>query len=148
MPDMPVYRQTDEPNYAVRRLWILLIGSWLGGLCLIAGYLLCLTVIKLPAGLVLLNRIPSIMTLRPLTPATYSMDADGIGSPKAERRTAQVPFLLRALYFVLVGWWFTALWLTLAWIFIYVWSLLRGKSLAPAFMLFDHVPTVLTLQRR
>jgi uncharacterized membrane protein YccF (DUF307 family) len=27
----------------------------------------------------------------------------------------QRPFLLRAIYFILIGWWFSALWLALAW---------------------------------
>jgi uncharacterized membrane protein YccF (DUF307 family) len=52
------------PNFLVRAIYFLLIGWWFGFLWLNAGYFLCLTVIGLPIGLVMLNRLPAVITLR------------------------------------------------------------------------------------
>jgi uncharacterized membrane protein YccF (DUF307 family) len=48
----------------MRALWFVLIGWWVSGFCIVIGYLLCLSIILLPVGLMVLNRIPEVMTLR------------------------------------------------------------------------------------
>jgi uncharacterized membrane protein YccF (DUF307 family) len=48
----------------IRAPWFVLVGWWASGFCIVVGYLLCLTVILLPVGLMILNRIPEAMTLR------------------------------------------------------------------------------------
>jgi uncharacterized membrane protein YccF (DUF307 family) len=48
----------------MRALWFILAGWWVSGFWIALGYLLCLTVILLPVGLMILNRIPEVMTLR------------------------------------------------------------------------------------
>ena len=53
----------------------------------------------------------------------------------------------RALYFLLVGWWADGLWLTLAWLMVAIWPVTLGVSLAPAFLMFDRLPAVMTLRR-
>jgi uncharacterized membrane protein YccF (DUF307 family) len=47
-----------------RVLWYLFIGCRLGFLWLNIGYFFVLTVIGLPLGLVMLNRLPLVLTLR------------------------------------------------------------------------------------
>jgi len=54
------------------------------------------------------------------------------------------PFLLRALYFILIGWWFSAIWLILAWL---LTGLSLGLGLPLAFWMFDQVPAITTLAR-
>jgi uncharacterized membrane protein YccF (DUF307 family) len=54
----------------------------------------------------------------------------------------QRPFLLRALYFLLVGWWLSLLWLTLAW---FASITLIGIPLA--IWLYNRVPAITTLRR-
>jgi uncharacterized membrane protein YccF (DUF307 family) len=55
---------------------------------------------------------------------------------------AQYPFLLRALYFVLIGWWFSALWMALA--SFVCWTII---GLPIGIWMFDGVPALVSLQR-
>jgi uncharacterized membrane protein YccF (DUF307 family) len=48
----------------MRALWFLLVGWWISAFVIVLGYLLCLTVILIPVGVMVLNRIPEAMTLR------------------------------------------------------------------------------------
>ena len=81
---------------------VFLIGWWLGQLAIFAAWFWNLLVITLPLGLFILNRLPQIITLRPAT-----QDLEGAVLRDQPQRT----LILRALYFVLVGWWFSFLWL-------------------------------------
>jgi uncharacterized membrane protein YccF (DUF307 family) len=58
------------------------------------------------------------------------------------RDKEQNPFVLRAVYFLLIGWWFSALWLTVA------WALSASVIGLPfAFWMFNRIPAVITLAR-
>jgi uncharacterized membrane protein YccF (DUF307 family) len=48
----------------MRALWFLFVGWWACGLAMAAAYLLCLTIILLPVGLMIFNRVPAVMTLQ------------------------------------------------------------------------------------
>jgi uncharacterized membrane protein YccF (DUF307 family) len=47
-----------------RALWFLLVGWWACGIAMFGAYFLCLTVLGLPLGLMVFNRIPAVMTLQ------------------------------------------------------------------------------------
>jgi uncharacterized membrane protein YccF (DUF307 family) len=47
-----------------RALWFLFVGWWACGVAMVAAYLLCLTVVLLPVGLMVFNRLPAVMTLQ------------------------------------------------------------------------------------
>jgi uncharacterized membrane protein YccF (DUF307 family) len=51
-------------NFLVRIIYFLFIGWWLGYLLALLSYFLCITVIGLPVGLAMLNRLPAVITLR------------------------------------------------------------------------------------
>jgi uncharacterized membrane protein YccF (DUF307 family) len=53
-----------QRSFLIRAVWFVFVGWWFSGLCIVAGYLLCVTVILIPVGLMVLNRIPEVMTLR------------------------------------------------------------------------------------
>src|SRR5262245_51910632 len=55
----------SNPSFLVRVLWYIFIGCWLGFFWLNIGYFFCFTVIGLPLGLIMLNRLPWVLTLRP-----------------------------------------------------------------------------------
>lgn len=51
--------------------------------------------------------------------------------------------LIRALYFVLIGWWFSALWIAAAWA---LHASIIGMLIG--FWMFDRVPAIITLARQ
>jgi uncharacterized membrane protein YccF (DUF307 family) len=129
-----------------RILWFLFIGLWLGLLATILGWLLCVTVIGLPLGLLIMNRLPTIMTLRSPANTTRLTIGNGITALTVNLAEPQHPFLVRAVYFGLIGWWFSLLWLLVAWSLVVLAVPTLGLSLAPAFLMFNYVPQVMTLR--
>ena len=53
----------QQTNFLVRVVYFLFLGWWLGGIWTSIGYSLCLTVLGLPLGLMMLNRLPAVLTL-------------------------------------------------------------------------------------
>ena len=53
-----------QPNILLRTLYFVLIGWWAGALWALAAILCCITIIGLPVGLAMLNRLGFILTLR------------------------------------------------------------------------------------
>jgi uncharacterized membrane protein YccF (DUF307 family) len=54
----------QQQSMLIRAIYFVFVGWWLGGLWCYVGYSLCLTIVLLPAGLMMLNRLPLILTLR------------------------------------------------------------------------------------
>lgn len=122
----------------LRAVYFIFFGLWLSGLWAVLAWVLCVTIIGLPFGLWMLNRLPQVTTL---APQRASLVVDGAG----RAYTSEVPqtnFLLRALYFVLIGWWFSALWLSLAWA---LCTVIIGMPIG--FWMFDRVPAIITLRQ-
>ena len=67
---------------------------------------------------------------------------DGINTSVQRTGIRQLPFLLRAIYFVLIGWWFSGLWMGVAWA---ISVTLVGLPIA--IWMFNRVPAVTTLRR-
>jgi hypothetical protein len=143
-PSVLVLQTSRGPNILVRVLWFLFLGLWLGWIATCVGYVLCLTVIGLPLGLAVLNRLPQIMTLR--APSTALQVSSRGGVTVLGLGTRQRPFLVRAVYFLLIGWWLSFFWLALAWLLAIFW--IFGITAAAAFLMFDRLPAVMTLRRR
>ena len=125
------------PNLLIRILWFLLVGWWLGGIVISLAWFLNVTIIGLPLGLYLLNRLPTAFTLRPQEQSWRLTPAGELRQGKE-----QYPFLLRAVYFLLIGWWFSGLWLAAAYI---VGVTIIGLPLA--FIMFNYAGAVTTLYR-
>jgi uncharacterized membrane protein len=56
----------------------------------------------------------------------------------------QNPFLLRALYFLVIGFWFSLVWMLLAWL---LTAVTFGLAFPLTFWMFDQVPAITTLAR-
>jgi uncharacterized membrane protein YccF (DUF307 family) len=135
--------QHDGPELLVRVLYFLFIGWWLSLIWLVVAWILNVTIIGLPIGVLMLNKMPQVVTLKP-TPARSRINVSTQGNSMVVTRSdiVQEPFLLRAIYFVLVGWWLSLLWSGIA------WSLCVSLIGMPiAFLMFDQVPAVTTLER-
>ena len=139
----PVNVPNPGPGCLVRGLYFIFVGSWLGLIWILAAWFFNLTIIGLPLGLAMINRIPQVMTLKPVRVQTTVEVKDG--APVVRQTSLkQPPFLLRAIYFIAIGFWFSLIWMLLAWIFT---TLTLGFGLPLAFWMFDRVPCVTTLAR-
>lgn len=142
-PQKVVINTPSGPGCLVRGLYFIFIGLWLGAIWVVAAWVLNVTIIGLPIGLAMLNRLPQIMTLQPERRETTVEYHDG--TPVIhERILRQRPFLLRAFYFILIGWWFSLIWMILAWL---ISGITLGLGLPLSFWMFDRVPALTTLAR-
>jgi uncharacterized membrane protein YccF (DUF307 family) len=134
--------QVKQRGLFVRALWYVFVGWWLSGLMMFAAGACIASVVLLPAGLALVNRLPQVMTLRPRsTVVNAAMLADGsmqytVGS--AEQRS----LLVRTVYFCLVGWWAGMFVMFAAWML----SVLI-VTMPLGLMLLNRVPAAVTLRR-
>ena len=131
------------PGCLVRGLYFLFIGWWLGLFWVLAAWFFNLTIIGLPIGLLMINRIPQVMTLRPQRVQTTVEVKNGAPVIR-QTPLRQNPFLLRALYFIVIGFWFSLVWMLLAWLIALV---TLGLAFPISFWMFNRVPCVTTLAR-
>jgi hypothetical protein len=135
--------QNAGPGLLIRGLYFLFIGCWLGAFCTALAWALDATIIGLPLGLMILNRLPQIMTLKP---ASGGLQVTVAGSVVVvqQGRAPQYSMLVRALYYVFVGWWLSGIWLLTAWALL---SVTLGLALPVAFWMFNRAGAVTTLAR-
>ncbi len=93
-----------SPSLLIRAIWFIFIGWWLSAVAIGVAYFLCAIIIGIPLAFMIFNQLPLIITLRPRSPGLV---ADGTEE--------QLPLWLRAVWFVFIGWWLGALYLTVAW---------------------------------
>lgn len=133
-----VVPQKQGPGLLLRAIYFIVFGLWFSGIWAAIAWLLCVTVIGLPLGLWMLNRLPQVATLRP-------QRSDLVITATGERYQVdlpQRPFLIRAAYFVLIGWWLSAIWISVA------WALCASViGLLPGFWMLNRVPALVTLAR-
>jgi uncharacterized membrane protein YccF (DUF307 family) len=132
----------QNPGCLVQLLWFALIGWWAGELWIAAAWFLIITVIGAPLGVAMLNRLPQVMALRG---QTTGVEVTRVGNLQYVTARAHVPqhnIVLRAIYFVLVGWWLSAIWMEVA----YAISL-TIIGLPVGFWMFDQVPMLVSLRR-
>ncbi|GAB3033054.1 YccF domain-containing protein [Natronobiforma cellulositropha] len=94
-----------EHSLPVRAVWFLLVGWWLTPILVNVAWLLHLTIVLIPVGITLINLVPTALTLKEPR------------SSRRERSSAQSSLFVRAIWFVLVGWWLSFLWANLAALF-------------------------------
>lgn len=129
--------------FLLRVLYFLFVGVVLGFFWVAAAYLLMLTIVGLPIGVAMLNWVPQVVTLRPPGERTQRLRNAETGRI-VEYRSAvpQRPFLIRAVWFLLVGFWLTGLWLLAAWMLSCTFI-----GLPISFVMYGATPSLLTLHR-
>jgi uncharacterized membrane protein YccF (DUF307 family) len=132
----------QNPGCLVQILWFALVGWWAGELWIAAAWFLMLTVVGAPLAVAMLNRLPQVIALRGHTTSVKVTRVDDLEFRVSNVRVPQRPFLLRLVYFILVGWWLTALWMQVAYALC-----LSIIGLPVGFWMFDQVPVLLTLRR-
>jgi uncharacterized membrane protein YccF (DUF307 family) len=138
MTSTTIVRQERSVNLILRIIYFIVFGLWFSAIWASVAWVLCVTIIGLPFGLWMLNRLPQVTTLRPQR-NDLVVQADG-AIYRADLR--QRPFLVRAIWFLLVGWWLSALWLAAAWS---LCTVIIGMPLG--FWMFNRVPAIITLAR-
>ncbi|MGB1250095.1 MAG: YccF domain-containing protein [Candidatus Promineifilaceae bacterium] len=101
------YQKTNETPFIIRALWFILLGweltlAWIG-----IAWFLNLTIIGLPLGLWMLNRVPQTLTLKSMGGTIAINEKNG---DTAYLGQSQYPLVIRAVYFALIGWWASLIW--------------------------------------
>ncbi|MFB6136549.1 MAG: YccF domain-containing protein [Halobacteriaceae archaeon] len=87
----------------VRALWFVLVGWWATPMLVSFAWALNATVVGIPLGVKVVNLVPTALTL-----------AEPRSREAPESARGQHSLLVRAAYFLLVGWWFSAAWAAVA----------------------------------
>jgi len=130
------------PGCLLQILYFFLIGWWLGQIWIAVSWFLMLTIIGIPIAVMMMNRLPQIIALRGYATTVTVKDVDGTPVATTGGSVPQHNIFLRAIYFVLIGWWFSAIWMEVAYIFCMTIILLPV-----GFWMFDQVPAIVSLHR-
>lgn len=140
-PPLIIVHNNGGPGLFVRGIWFLFVGWWLSWLAIGVAYIACLTLVGLPLGFYIFNRLPMILTLRARNDRIVTEVRDGVTFLRHDH-VEQLPMWVRAVYFLLVGWWLGAIYLGLAW-FLCVMLVTMPIGL----VMFNRVGAVMTLLR-
>jgi uncharacterized membrane protein YccF (DUF307 family) len=135
-----VRREPGVP-FLIRVLWFFFIG-WHATLYWVAiAWLLNLTVIGLPLGVWMLNRVPLVLTLRMQSSYHVTEMRDG-RLVNWYQNVPQHGWLLRLIYFIVIGWWFSLIWALLGWLLC-----VSIIGLPVGVWMLNRLPAVTTLMR-
>ena len=134
-----VKQPAREVPFLLRVIWFFLLGWQLAAIWILAAWFLNLTLIGLPLGLWMLNRVPQVLTLK-ARPGMWDLDLS-TGHTKYVG-VKQRSWLIRAVYFVFIGWWFSLLWSLVGWLLC-----LTIIGLPFGVLMLNRIPAVTTLQR-
>ena len=127
-----------NPGCLVQLVWFALVGWWLGQAWIAVAWFLAATIVGMPLAVLMLNRLPEVIALRGETELVVRT----WGGRTVVTELPQYNILLRALYFLAIGWWFSALWMELA------YALCMSVIGLPfGFWMFDRVPFIVSLRR-
>ena len=110
-----VMRTKSGPSMIVRAIWYILIGWWLTGVASAIAWLALITIIGIPLGFYLINRLPTFLTLRPRT-REWTQTVEGEMTVLTEHGRPQHAAVVRAVWFIFIGWWLSAFWMLGAWL--------------------------------
>lgn len=108
MTDETPQRVTDQPSLWLRAAWFILIGWWATGIWLAIAWLLLVLIVTIPLGIKMINVVPLVLSLKS---PTREFVGEGV------QRPPQHSLLVRALWFVFIGWWASLLWIGVAYLF-------------------------------
>ncbi|MEF8786200.1 MAG: YccF domain-containing protein [Haloarculaceae archaeon] len=90
-----------------------MVGWWLTGIWLGVAWVLNLTIVGMPLGIKMINKVPKVLSLKERPLRSEVIDENGTVTIVQSNRE-QRSLLVRAVYFLLVGWWASGLWMGLA----------------------------------
>jgi len=140
-PTMVFTHQKSGPGFFIRALWFVFVGWWASFLAITVAYLALFVIIGIPLAFAIFNRLPTILTLRPRTTRWAARTEGGVTFIELGHER-QRPWWQRTTYFILVGWWFGAVWLYVAWLLG-----ILVITLPLTFWMFNRASGVMTLHR-
>ena len=134
-------RTKSGPNILIRAIWYIFIGWWLTGIVSTIAWIALLTIIGIPLGFYLINRLPTFLTLRPRT-REWTHTVEGEMTVLTEGGRPQANPILRAVWFLLIGWWLSAVWMLGAWL-----VSLTVIGIPIALLMYNRTPFIASLYR-
>jgi uncharacterized membrane protein YccF (DUF307 family) len=132
----------NDPGCLVQIAWFIFIGWWAGQIWIALAWLLMVTIVGIPLGVKMMNKVPRVIALR----GEYEvLTVKQVGDKTIVATGSQVlqhNIVLRAVYFVLIGWWLSAIWMETAYA-----VCLTIIGLPAGFWMFDRVPALVSLRR-
>ncbi len=130
------------PNLLIRIVWWLFVGWWASGIVVGIAWVALITIVGIPLGIYLINRLPTVLTLRPRS-RSWSLGQDEEGrTVTSDRGRPQVAWPIRGLWFIFVGWWASAIWMAAAWLI-----QLTVIGIPVALLMFNRTPFIASLYR-
>lgn len=126
----------------IQILWFAFVGWWLGQLWIAIAYILLLTIVGIPIAIPMFNKLPQIIALRSPKKKVVTLWNGEESFISFEQKKGQLNFFVRAIYFLLIGWWLTGLWVEVAYI---LCATFIGMPIG--FVMFDKIPAVMSLHR-
>jgi uncharacterized membrane protein YccF (DUF307 family) len=122
-------------------LWFVFVGWWLSAIWITVAWFLVALIITMPIGLMMINVLPKIATLQDPS-QEYRTTIQGTITRIEQTNLRQYPFVLRAIYFILIGWWLSGIWMSIGWV-----ASVTIVGLPVAIWMFNRVPAITTLRR-
>ncbi len=130
-----------SPNLFLRLVYFVCIGWWVSFIWSLIAWIFIDLIITMPLGLIMVNNLPFVATLKRQS-SQFKVSVDGSVTTIQVTQKQQVPVIIRILFFLIIGWWFSGLWMLIAWL---VGVTLIGIPLA--FWMYNRVPAVTTLRQ-
>ena len=128
--------------FILRVIWFFLVGWYIALPWILIAWFLNVTIIGLPLGLWMINRVPLVLTLR-VRQGYNVATTTGEQVVWSYSGVRQHSFLVRALYFLLIGWWLSLIWSVLAWALC-----VTIVALPIGVWMFNRLPEITTLMRQ
>ncbi|WP_424007518.1 YccF domain-containing protein [Haloferax denitrificans] len=121
----------SQRSFVVRAIWFVFVGWWATPAVVNVAWFLNATIIGIPLGVALINLVPTVLSLK--EPKTRLDPDSGRG---------QRSLVVRAVYFVFVGWWLSWVWANVAVLFT-----LTIIGLPVGIWMLNRLPAVTSLYR-
>ena len=136
-----VHEKTGIP-FLLRVLWFIFVGWHVTLYWIVAAWVLNVSIIGLPLGLWMLNRVPQVLTLKPAGGYSVADVRDGKVVPVRYEGVRQRFWPWRLIYFLVIGWWFSLGWSLVAWA---LCACIIGLPFG--ILMLNRLPAVTTLHR-